>query len=67
MLGLPYDLAGIFKKLNFSFKFEVGVIVGARPTGAADVTALKTAFGSTLSNYPWSNFKVIDKAACPAL
>jgi hypothetical protein len=54
-------------KLPSIFKYEVGIILGARPTGAADVTALQTAFGSTLANYPWSNLKVLDKAACPAL
>lgn len=57
----------IFRKLNFSLKFEVGIIVGPRPAGAADVTALKTAFGSTLAKYAWSDMKVLDKAACPAL
>ena len=53
--------------LNVSLKFEVGVIVGPRLAGAADVTALQTAFGSTLANYPWSNLKFMEKAACPAL
>ena len=57
----------ILKMVNLNFKFEVGVIVGPRPAGDADVTALQTAFGSSLANYPWSNFKVIEKAACPAI
>ena len=57
----------IWKMLNLTLKFEVGVIVGPRLAGAADVTALQTAFGSTLANYPWSNLKFMEKAACPAL
>jgi hypothetical protein len=57
----------IWKMLNLTLKFEVGVIVGPRLADAADVTALQTAFGSTLANYPWSNFKFMDKAACPVL
>jgi hypothetical protein len=64
---LIYITSEIFRKLNFTLKFEVGIIVGARPAGAADVTALKTAFGSTLAKYAWSDMKVMDKAACPAL
>ena len=64
---LIYITSEIFRKLNFTLKFEVGIIAGARPAGAADVTALKTAFGSTLAKYAWSDMKVFDKAACPAL
>ena len=38
---LMYITSEIFRKLNFTLlKFEVGIIVGARPAGAADVTAL---------------------------
>ena len=67
MIDIVNKLSVILKKLNLTLKIEGGVVVGARPAGAADVTALETAFGTKLPNYPWSGMKVIDNAACPAL
>ena len=65
VIDIVNKLSVILKKLNLTLKIEGGVVVGARPAGAADVTALQTAFGATLAKYPWSDLKVIDKAACP--
>jgi hypothetical protein len=65
VIDIVNKLSVIMKKLNLTLKIEGGVVVGARPAGAADVTALETAFGGKLPKYPWSGMKVIDKAACP--
>ena len=65
VIDIINKLSVIMKKLNLTLKIEGGVVIGARPAGAVDVTALETAFGATLPKYPWSAMKVIDKAACP--
>lgn len=66
VIDIVNKLSVILKKLNLTLKIEGGVVVGARPAAAADVTALETAFGSKLPKYPWSAMKVLDKASCPA-
>lgn len=64
VIDIVNKLSVIMKKLNLTLKIEGGVVIGARPADAADVTALQTAFGSDLPKYPWSGMKVLDKAAC---
>ena len=40
VIDIVNKLSVIFKKLNLTLKIEGGVVVGARPADAADVTAL---------------------------
>jgi hypothetical protein len=60
-------LSVIFKKLNLTLKIEGAAVVGYRPSTDWEIPNAKTAFGSKLPKYSWSELKIIDKTGCPLL
>ena len=67
VIDIVNQLSDILKKLNLTLKIEGAVLVGARVTVASDFTGIETKYGKKIPNYAWSDMKIIDKAACPAL
>ena len=63
-MNLVNTLNDLFKGLNLTFKFEGGIVMGARPANANDVTALQTKFNNNLSFYKWEDLTVLDKTGC---
>ena len=67
VIDIVNQLSVILKKLNLTLKIEGAVLVGARVTSASDFTRVENKYGKKIPNYAWSDLKIIDKAACPAL
>jgi hypothetical protein len=65
VIDVVNKLSVILKKLNITLRIEGGVVVGARPTGAAHTDALKLDFTGDVAGYDWAKMKVVEKASCP--
>lgn len=65
IIDVVNKLSVILKKLNITLKIEGGIVVGTRPSSAANLGTLQTDFTSDVSGYDWSKMVVMDKATCP--